>query len=61
MNQCDGCKRGLPVENGIHVDPTKKGYGRLFMVCTKGVYERPQPQPSDHLAGSWVPREHGRN
>ena len=38
MNQCDGCRRGLPVENGIHIVPGKKGWERLYMVCEKNRY-----------------------
>lgn len=33
VNQCDGCARGLPIEDGIHID------GRyLVMGCTKDRY-----------------------
>ena len=40
MNQCDGCKLGLPIdESGIHYHPDKKGYGRLHMVCERRLYE----------------------
>lgn len=35
LNQCDGCNRNLPIENGIHVD------GQLFgMLCTKNRYQQ---------------------
>lgn len=34
MNQCDGCKRGLPVVNGIHQEHN----GQLYMVCEKETY-----------------------
>ena len=37
-NQCDGCKRGLPIVDGIHIDETKKGFERLYMVCEKSKY-----------------------
>ena len=37
MNQCDGCRRGIPVENGIHPD----GHGS--MACTKDRYEVADP------------------
>jgi hypothetical protein len=33
-NQCDGCLRGLPVENGIHREPT----GGMGMGCSAGKY-----------------------
>ena len=39
MNQCDGCKLNLPIENGIHVHPGEKGWNRLHMACTKDKYE----------------------
>ena len=38
LNQCDGCRRQLPIENGIHVDPKITGWGRLYMVCEKDRY-----------------------
>jgi hypothetical protein len=48
-NQCDGCKRGLPIEKGIHVDPTKTGYEYLVMVCCAKDYQPPKrPNP-----GGW--------
>ena len=34
MNQCDGCKRGLPLKDGIHVDGNQ-----LYMVCTASNYQ----------------------
>jgi hypothetical protein len=34
INQCDGCRRGLPLEDGIHI-----GEGYDMMGCTKHVYE----------------------
>lgn len=33
-NQCDGCRRGLPLEDGIHV--SEDGY---MIGCTKHLYE----------------------
>lgn len=33
MNQCDGCNRGLPLDNGIH-----RGDGYDFIGCTKELY-----------------------
>lgn len=41
INQCDGCRRGLPVENNVHIDTERKGWGDwcdLYMVCTKALY-----------------------
>lgn len=41
VNQCDGCKRGLPIEQGLHMNND----GRPYMGCTKSKYishnERP--------------------
>lgn len=34
-NQCDGCKAGYPIENGLHVVPYPSG----SMVCQKHKYE----------------------
>lgn len=40
MNQCDGCRRGLPINaEGIHYDPQQKGWNHLYMVCEKKRYE----------------------
>lgn len=39
LNQCDGCRRGLPIEDGIHVDPKATGWNRLYMGCTKDRYD----------------------
>jgi len=33
LNQCDGCRRGLPVEDGTH-----RGEGYDLIVCTKDRY-----------------------
>ena len=41
QNQCDGCRMGLPLENGIHVFINRTGYGRLYMVCEKERYLNP--------------------
>lgn len=38
MNQCDGCKLGLPIEKGVHIFPEETGWNRLHMVCTKHLY-----------------------
>ncbi len=37
MNQCDGCRRGLPVENGVHRGPGEGGTGDL-QACTADRY-----------------------
>lgn len=60
MNQCDGCRRGLPLENGVHIDPTIQGWGRMYMVCTKDEYDT-QPIRVKHptLPGYITPCEHG--
>lgn len=39
QNQCDGCKLGLPIEQGIHVHPHKQGWNRFHMVCTAKEYK----------------------
>lgn len=43
LNQCDGCRRGLPLdERGIHVDATRASWhDRLYMVCTANRYPPP--------------------
>lgn len=39
MNQCDGCRRGLPVDkNGHHHGPGGFWAGDV-MVCTRDLYE----------------------
>jgi hypothetical protein len=43
MNQCDGCRRGLPVENGLH-----RGAGYDLIHCTRALYE--QMKPAIHCA-----------
>jgi len=37
-NQCDGCRRGLPIENGIHIDKDNK-FNKLYMGCCKSDYK----------------------
>ena len=34
MNQCDGCRAGMSLENGLHYDR----YGKVQMVCTENRY-----------------------
>lgn len=34
INQCDGCRRGLPIENGLHI----REDGLPDMACTKERY-----------------------
>lgn len=36
INQCDGCRRGLPVKNGLHHDPKRLLDGQG---CTRKLYE----------------------
>jgi hypothetical protein len=38
MNQCDGCRRGLPIKDGNHYDPRT---GWVYMGCEKSKYESP--------------------
>ncbi|MHC4371777.1 MAG: hypothetical protein ACYSW8_29550 [Planctomycetota bacterium] len=46
MNQCDGCRRSLPTEDGIHMEPVVRPDGmtfrvtgwRPYMCCTKNRY-----------------------
>lgn len=45
-NQCDGCRLGLPIENGNHVHPEKTGWERLHMACTARLYTEPGKEPS---------------
>jgi hypothetical protein len=44
-NQCDGCRRGLPLKGNIHIDPKypRGSYGRLYMVCTRNLYTEKKP------------------
>lgn len=34
-NQCDGCRQGAPLRDGLHVDKN----GSAFMGCEKGRYQ----------------------
>lgn len=36
MNQCDGCRRGMPIKNGMHYNPDGS-YD--YIMCTKHKYE----------------------
>ena len=57
QNQCDGCRRGLPIVRGIHQDTTQKGYGRLYMACTKKEYTNPPPirgSEKGYICGDYV-------
>lgn len=38
MNQCDGCRRGIPVENGKHYLIGIGNYLGEIMLCTKHRY-----------------------
>jgi hypothetical protein len=42
MNQCDGCRRGLPVKNGIH-----RGAGWDAIGCSKSLYPKTEDWPTD--------------
>ena len=44
INQCDGCARRLPLENGIHYEDTHAGHP--VMCCTKELYGRHDMNPS---------------
>jgi hypothetical protein len=35
-NQCDGCRRGLPVKDGLHYEPST---GQSVIGCTKDRYD----------------------
>ena len=35
INQCDGCRAGHPIENGVH----KADYPSGNMVCQKNIYK----------------------
>lgn len=39
MNQCDGCRRGMPLKNGIHKMPGSTFWDGDAMSCTKDRYE----------------------
>ena len=40
LNQCDGCRRGMPLKDGLHRAP---GYD--FIGCTAERYTKPEPAP----------------
>lgn len=46
-NQCDGCRLGLPIVNGIHINNKWKDYTSLYMVCTKDRYEDPKKEEQE--------------
>jgi hypothetical protein len=54
-NQCDGCRRGLPLRDGIHYDGD-----RPYMGCTKDKCQPPVPNALRGLKLSLYPirREH---
>lgn len=41
INQCDGCRQGLPIVNGLHM----KADGHPFMACTRDRYCSPSGPP----------------
>lgn len=48
INQCDGCRRGLPVnDHGIH-----RAAGYDFIACTAHLYQPPAQKPK-HTPGPW--------
>lgn len=39
LNQCDGCRRGIPILNGLHdLTGSLGSYDGERMACTKGRY-----------------------
>lgn len=39
VNQCDGCKLGLPIKEGIHMNYNESGMNNKFhIVCTSKTY-----------------------
>lgn len=45
INQCDGCRQGAPLRNGLHIDSN----GRAFMACERDKYERRAAQPTGKM------------
>lgn len=39
MNQCDGCRAGWPLTQGVHKSPSGKWFNDIG--CTAGLYEDP--------------------
>ena len=39
-NQCDGCRAGMPIRDGVHLERSRFGTKRN-MVCQAGLYLRP--------------------
>jgi hypothetical protein len=48
VNQCDGCRRHLPIKNGIHYGD--EGYVAV-MYCTKDRYQQPSPNATQTHEG----------
>lgn len=48
MNQCDGCRRGLPLENGNHINPDSQ-YDMIG--CTSELYLEDRMSESKHTPG----------
>ena len=42
INQCDGCRAGHPVSDGIHRPAGSKPWDGQAMACTRDRYEGPQ-------------------
>lgn len=43
VNQCEGCRLGLPVEGGYHINRDKPGWKRTHMFCSKTNKANPRP------------------
>lgn len=47
MNQCDGCRRGLPVNQyGVHIGPKGFWFGEV-QACTKHLYNEKNERTED--------------
>jgi hypothetical protein len=57
LNQCDGCKRWLPIVHGMHMDYANK-YEQIYMVCTKSKYKDKQYK-HPVLSGTIKHTQHG--
>jgi hypothetical protein len=55
LNQCDGCRAGIPLENGMHAMGIPGGYADKMM-CTASHYESAPSHGEQVRAGwQWVP------
>jgi len=55
-NQCDGCKQGLPIENGIH-----QLNNIPFMACTKNRYIRSALHWPEYLSRREIAEDRGED